>query len=107
KKRAVLNQLEASPDTMRTILGREGLYYGDVLRWREQDARGELNDSSPPPPLHFSHDVEPGNDTNIVVELETRLERLHAEIRLTQTTPDTARRVSSQGRAPNLTTAFT
>ena len=41
-KRAVLRELESSPDSMRRILVREGLYVGDVLRWREQDARGAL-----------------------------------------------------------------
>jgi hypothetical protein len=43
-KRAILSEVvRADPGSVRAILQREGLYFADVLRWREQEARGQLD----------------------------------------------------------------
>src|SRR5689334_18450331 len=56
-KRQIIELIEQSPESMREILEREGLYYADVLRWREEQARGNLRDSQRPPTLEFPHDT--------------------------------------------------
>src|SRR5262245_44391459 len=48
-KRAILREVDHSPESTREVLTREGLFFSDVLRWREEEDRAELREPTPAP----------------------------------------------------------